>query len=75
MRVTEAQKLKDGDKVFIDYHGNKGHSERIFCAGVVEGSYREAPVSKNAYDVEYIGISVKYQGIRSVFPSFCLSKI
>lgn len=75
MRVDQARALRPGNKVFIDYTPNNGHGSRVYCAGTVEGTYANAPASRNSYDVEFISVSVKYQGMRSVFPSFCLSKL
>ena len=72
MRVSEAQQLKNGQKVFIDYQGK---NDKVFCQGIVEGTYSDVQPKRNVHNVEYILISVKYQGIRSMFPSFCLSKI
>lgn len=75
MKVKDALNLLDGNKVFIDYTPNPEHGDKVYCAGLVDGDYKNAKVQRNAYNVEYISVSVRYMGKRSVFPSFCLSKI
>jgi len=73
MRVQEALNMKPGAKVWIDYTPNKGHGNRVNCVGRID--LVDKTVKRNAYNVDYVFITVSYMGIQSTFPSFCLAKL
>jgi len=76
MKAQDAQKLKAGDKVLINYTPALGHGVPLNnYPGIISQTNKPGEIFTNLGGTGYIWLAVKYGGISSsLFPSWCIEK-